>query len=117
MIRLDNNPPAPSPPQNMHHAKSIRAKVVFVNIIRAFHPLTMLEGLLLLVSILVMSESINIQAHVPGNAALSSSLREACLRVHNRLATLGRLHKFGVLLLEDGKIPLRLPIPDTVSGE
>ena len=77
----------------------------------------MLEGLLLLVAILVVSKSVHIQAHVPGNAALSSRLGKTSLRIDDRLATLSGLDELGVLLLEDGEVPLRFPVPDAVSGK
>ena len=77
----------------------------------------MLEGLLLLIHIIMVSKSVNIQAHVPRNTALSSALGKAGLRIDNRVATLGGLDKFRVLLLENGKVPLRLPIPDTIGRE
>lgn len=77
----------------------------------------MLEGLLLLVGVLVVSKSVHIQAHVPGNAALSSRLGKTSLGVDDRLATLGGLDELGVLLLEDGKVLLGFPIPDAIRGK
>ena len=77
----------------------------------------MLEGLLLLIHIIVVSKSVNIQAHVPRNTALSPALGKAGLRIDHRVATLGGLDKLRVLLLENGKVPLCLPIPDTISRE
>ncbi len=79
----------------------------------------MLEGLLLLISVLVTVglECVDVQAHIPGNATLSSRLWEAGLGVDNGGAALGGLNKLGILLLEDGKVPLSLPVPDAVSGK
>ena len=84
---------------------------------RASPPLSMLEGLLLLIHIIVVSKSVDIQAHVPRNTALSPALGKAGLRIDDRVATLGGLDKLRVLLLENGKVPFRLPIPDTISRE
>ena len=77
----------------------------------------MFEGLLLLVCILVVGKSINIQAHVPGDTALSSRLGKASLGVDDRLATLGGLDELWVLLLEDSEVFLGFPIPDAVRGK
>ena len=77
----------------------------------------MLEGLLLLVGILVVSKSVDIQAHVPSHAALSSRLGKTSLRVDDRLAALGGLDELGVLLLEDSEILLCFPIPDAVRSK
>lgn len=77
----------------------------------------MLEGLLLLVGILVVGKSIHIQAHVPGNATLSSRLGKTSLRVDDRVATLGGLDELWVLLLKDGEVLLSFPVPDAVRGE
>ena len=79
--------------------------------------LTMLEGLLLLISVLVAVglECVDVQAHVPGNATLSSRLWEAGLGVDNGGAALGGLNKLRILFLEDSKILLSFPVPDAVS--
>ena len=76
----------------------------------------MLKGLLLLIDVSVRGKSVNIQAHVPRNTAIST-LWKASLGVHDRVAALGGLDKLWVLLLENGKVPLGLPIPDAVSGK
>ncbi len=77
----------------------------------------MFERLLLLVCVLVVSKSVDVQAHVPGNAALSPRLGKASFGVDDRVATLGGLDELRVLFLENGKILLGLPIPDAVSGK
>lgn len=77
----------------------------------------MLESLLLLVGILMVGQGIDIQAHVPGNTALSSRLGKASLGVDDGVATLGGLDEFGVLLLENGEVLLGFPVPDAVGGE
>ena len=78
---------------------------------------SVLEGLLLFVIVLVVGESVDIQTHVPGDATLSTRLGKTGLRVDNRVSTLGGLDKLWVLLLENGKVLLRFPIPDAVRGE
>lgn len=77
----------------------------------------MLKGLLLLIGVFVVGKGIDIQAHVPGNAALSSRLGKASLRVNDRLATLGSLDELGVLLLEDSEVLFSFPIPDAIRGK
>ena len=79
----------------------------------------MLEGLLLLISVLVAVglECVDIQAHVPGDATLSSSLWETGLGVDYGGTALGGLNKLRILFFEDGKVPLSLPVPDAVSGK
>lgn len=77
----------------------------------------MLEGLLLLVGVLVVSERVDVQAHVPGHAALSSGLGETGLGVDDGVAALGGLDELRVLLLEDGEVLLGFPVPDAVRGE
>ena len=57
---------------------------------------------------------VDIQAHVPGNAA-SSSLWEAGFGIDDRVATLGGLNKLRILLFENGEILLGLPIPDAIG--
>ena len=81
--------------------------------------LTVLEGLLLLISVLVAVglECVDVQAHISGNATLSSRLWEAGLGVDNGGAALGGLNQLRVLFLKNGKVPLSLPIPDAVSGK
>ena len=81
--------------------------------------LTMFEGLLLLISVLVAVglECVDVQAHVPGNASLSYSLWEAGLGVDNGGAALSGLNELRILFLEDGKVPLSLPVPDAVGGK
>lgn len=64
-----------------------------------------------------MVQSVDVQAHVPGHAALPSRLGKTRLGVDDRLAALGGLHELGVLLLEDREVLLGLPIPDAVGGE
>ena len=44
-------------------------------------------------------------------------LRQPRLWVDNRVPTLRRLHEIRVLLLEDGEVPLGLPVPDTIRSE
>ena len=78
--------------------------------------LPMFEGLLLLIDVRVGGKRVNIQAHVPGNAAVSS-LGEAGFGVDDRVATLGSLHELRILLFEDGKVLLGLPVPDAVRRE
>ena len=75
----------------------------------------MLEGLLLLIHIILVSKSVDIQAHVPRNTALSPALGKAGLRVDDRVATLGGLDQLRVLLLENCKVLLRFPVPDAIS--
>ena len=76
----------------------------------------MLEGLFLLVNVPVVGKGVNIQTHVPGNAA-SSSLGKAGFGVDNRMATLSSLDKFRILFFENGEILLGLPVPDAVRRE
>ena len=79
--------------------------------------LTVLEGLLLLISVLVAMglECINVQTHVSGNATLSSSLWEAGLGVDNGGTALGGLYQLRILFLKNGKVPLSLPVPARTS--
>ena len=79
----------------------------------------MLEGLLLFVSVLVAVglECVDVQAHVSGNATLSSSLWKTGLGVDYGGTALGGLNKLRILFLEDGKVPLSLPVPDAVGGK
>ena len=65
----------------------------------------------------MMGKSVDIQAHVSGNAALSTSLGKTGLGINDRVTTLGGLHEFWVLLLENCEILLCLPVPNAVSGE
>ena len=81
--------------------------------------LTVLEGLLLLISVLmaVGLECVDVQAHVSRDATLSSSLWEAGLGVDHGGAALGGLNQLRILFFKDGKVPLSLPVPDAVSGK
>ena len=66
------------PLRNMYRAKR---KPMNPPKLQAPASLSMLEGLLLLVGVLVVGEGVDIQAHVPGNAALSSSFGKTGLWV------------------------------------
>ena len=77
----------------------------------------MLEGLLLLIGIFMVTKSIDIQAHIPGNAALSSSLGETRLGVDDRVSALSGLNKLRILFFENSKILLSFPVPDTIGGK
>jgi len=77
-----------------------------------------LEGLLFLISVLTVSlQSVDIQTHATRHAALPAGLGKTSLGVNDRLAALGSLDELGVLLLEDGKVLLGFPVPNTVGGE
>ena len=76
----------------------------------------MFEGLLLLVNVRVGGERVDIQAHVPGNAAIAS-LGKAGFRIDDRVATLGSLDELWILFFENGEVLLSLPVPDAVSRE
>ena len=79
-----------------------------------YSPLPMFEGLLLLIDICVRGKRVNVQAHVPGTI---SSLGKAGFGVNDRVATLSSLDKLRVLLFQNSKILLGLPVPNAVSRE
>ena len=60
---------------------------------------------------------IRLQTHVPRYQAALSAPFDPCLGIHDAVATLRRLHQFGVLFFEDLEVTLRFPIPDGVGGE
>lgn len=60
---------------------------------------------------------LRIQAHIPRHQTPLPAALEARLGVHDAAAPLRRLHKLGILLLEDLEVALGLPVPDGVRGE
>lgn len=60
---------------------------------------------------------LRIQAHIPRHQTPLPAAFEARLGVHDAVAPLCRLHKLGILLLEDLEVALGLPVPDGVGGE
>ena len=81
----------------------------------------MLSSDLLLITIIIvisLLKSPGIQTHIPrrhNTAALPLDL--ASLRINDRVAALSSLDELRVLLLEDLKVALSLPVPDGVGGE
>ena len=111
----DNDPPAPIP--STQAPRSVYSTQTSLHKLRqTYAPLPMFEGLLLLINVRVWRESVDIQAHVPGDATISS-LRKAGFGVDDRVATLGGLNELRILLFENGEILLGLPVPDTVRSE
>ena len=72
----------------------------------------MLEGRLLISDFLMVlaRESMDVKRHVPCDGTTT-------FRVHDGVTAFGSLYEFGILFLEDGKVALRLPIPDRVGSE
>ena len=117
----DNNPPAPFPSTQAPCSIYIRQATLHKRRppsapLSTFAPLPMFEGLLLLIDVRVWGKSVDIQAHVPGNATVSS-LGKAGFGVDDRVATLGSLHELRILLFENSKVLLGLPVPDAVRRE
>ena len=60
---------------------------------------------------------LRLETHVPRYQTALSAALESCLRIHDAVSPLRRLHQFGVLLFEDLEVALRFPVPDGVGCE
>ena len=60
---------------------------------------------------------LGLQTHIPRHQAALPTALETSLGIHDAVPPLRRLHKFGILLLEDLEVTLGLPVPDGVGGE